>query len=163
MQTETLSATISGADHLVVHAVWNPDGLSVRFADGCQCFAPATDVLKGLQSLPTRVQIDSKGPLGVTLYFGKQKEFYPWDWLRYYGDPLHRAKAAAHIGKAKAHIGERVRLARKSAGLTQQDLALGSGVSRATIARIEADQGGVTLATLTRIAAALGGRFVDVF
>lgn len=48
--------------------------------------------------------------------------------------------------------------ARTALGWTQAELAARAGVARATVARIERGEAGVTLATLQRVAAALGQR-----
>ena len=49
-----------------------------------------------------------------------------------------------------------VRAIRKSAGMTQQQLADKSGIHRVTIARIESDGHTTTMDTAAKIAAALG-------
>lgn len=48
--------------------------------------------------------------------------------------------------------------ARTAAGWTQAELAARAGVARATVARIERGEGGLTVATLQRVAAELGQR-----
>lgn len=56
-------------------------------------------------------------------------------------------------------IGDKVRQARRLAGLTQEQLAIRAGMSQPTIARIEKGRGSwPTLKTLLAIAHALGKR-----
>ena len=163
MQTETLSVTLHNAKQLVSHAEWRKNGLHVRFADGCICVVPPADALQGRSTAPTSIAISTRPPVGLILHFGKDELELPWDWLRGYGDADHVKRAQASLAATKSHIGQRLRDARAQAGLSQEALARASGVSRATIARLEADQGGVTLITLERLAAALGRAFVEVF
>lgn len=163
MQTETLSATLHNAKQLVSHAEWRNGGLHVRFADGCLCVVPLAEALQGRSKLPTSIAISARPPVGLILHFVKDDLELPWDWLRGYGDAEHIKRAQASMAATKSHVGQRLRDARAQAGLTQEALAKASGISRATIARLEADQGGVTLVTLDRLAAALGGAFVEVF
>ncbi len=53
-------------------------------------------------------------------------------------------------------VGERVRDARKAAGLSQRQLAARMGTSQAAVARLEAGGVGATLTTLQKVATALG-------
>jgi transcriptional regulator with XRE-family HTH domain len=53
-------------------------------------------------------------------------------------------------------LGQLIRLARTARGLTQQDLATRSGLSRANIQRLEQGIGTPTLAALTQLATVLG-------
>lgn len=53
-------------------------------------------------------------------------------------------------------VGERIRAVRLHANLTQEKVALASGIDRPSIVRIEAGQQSPTLDTLIRIAAAIG-------
>lgn len=63
-----------------------------------------------------------------------------------------------------ASLGAKVRIARKEANLTPEQLAVALGVSAATIFRIERDDSDVTVARLHLIAQATGkpiGHFLD--
>ena len=53
-------------------------------------------------------------------------------------------------------IGEHIRNRRTSAGLTQQQLATGAGITQSVLSRIESGKGNPTLSLLEEIAAALG-------
>lgn len=53
-------------------------------------------------------------------------------------------------------VGQRIRAARKAIGMSQELLALSIGVSRASVANIEAGRQGLLLRVLVSIAAALG-------
>lgn len=52
---------------------------------------------------------------------------------------------------AAARIGRKLKVARKNAGLSQQDLALRSGTSRSYISRLENDRSDIELGTLRKI------------
>lgn len=55
-----------------------------------------------------------------------------------------------------AHAGERLRLARLRRGKTAEAVAADAGLTRVTLARLEAGDGAATLATLLKVMAALG-------
>ena len=57
---------------------------------------------------------------------------------------------------AVSTTGEAIRGRRKLLGLTQLDVANLCDVSRDTVVRVEADDGGIAIGTLRRIAAAVG-------
>ncbi len=157
------SVALPGADQFVVEASWSPRGLRVRFADGCVCQAPASEFRDKSPNPPTRLTLDPADPHGLWVHFGRRKEFYPWDWLRPYGDAGFRARASANLDRSLAHVADRVRRLREEANVSQQALADRAGVSRATIARLEAGRGGVTLVTLERVAQAVGQTFDEAF
>lgn len=157
------SAVFAGADQLVVEAEWLTRGLRVRFADGCVCLAPAAAFLPRSPKPPTRLVIDPEDPHGVVVQFGRRKEFYPWDWLRHYGDAGFRDRSAANASRSLEHIATRVRRLRSEGNLSQQALADRADLSRATVARLESGRGGVTLATLEHIAHSVGRTFDEVF
>jgi len=56
-------------------------------------------------------------------------------------------------------IGNKIKLARKEAGLTQEQLANEIGLSRVTINNIEKNKYSITLGTLKKISKALNTRF----
>ena len=60
------------------------------------------------------------------------------------------------IADTSSSIGSAVRERRRLLGLTQAEVAGLGEVSRDTVVRVEADDGGIALATLRRIAAAVG-------
>lgn len=163
MQLAQPSATFEAANQLVVHAQWSDHGLHVRFADGLNCHVPLAEALCGHLAAPDRIAISRRPPVGLLLFFGDDQESLPWDWLRGFGDAAHRALAAHNMVSTKAFIAQRLVAARKHAGLTQQQLATAAGIGRATLARLEAGQGGVTVATLQQIGTALGLAFTELF
>ena len=163
MGTPHLHISHPGASQMVVEARWQPPGLEVRFADGCRAVIAAEAFADFSPRPPTDVQFDAAGVYGLWLVFGDRREFFPWDWLRHYADPKFAGQTAANMARTKAHMGERVRAARAALGLSQHQLADLAGLSRATIARLEGGDGGVTLATLERLAVALGADFDGVF
>lgn len=60
-------------------------------------------------------------------------------------------------------IGSEIQRLRQSRGLTLDDLALRSGVSKSILSQIERDQANPTLATIWRISNALNQRMEDLF
>lgn len=60
------------------------------------------------------------------------------------------------IRRANRRLAEDLVTWRKLRGLTQAQLADRSGISRATLARLEGGEGGVTLETLLRVLRSLG-------
>jgi y4mF family transcriptional regulator len=73
-----------------------------------------------------------------------------------------RARSHARQGHAPdlLALGERVRATRVEAGLTQDQLALASGVSRDTVIAVENGRGSVRLGNALRVLKALGLHFV---
>lgn len=163
MVTALARVVDESAHQRIVAAEWQRQGLLVRFADGLVCLAPASEVLAGHRIEPTKLALDSKDPSCLIVYFGRSKTYLPWDFLRDFGDEAHRARSAAAMKDSLAHIARRVRSWRKQVGLSQEGLAERVGLSRATIARLELGQGGVTLATLERIAGGMGTTYEEAF
>jgi ribosome-binding protein aMBF1 (putative translation factor) len=82
---------------------------------------------------------------------------------RYVGDDPERV-AGYERALADAHVARDIYRLRKSAGLTQRELALRVGTTASVISRLEdADYDGHSLSMLRRIAAALGMRAVIQF
>lgn len=71
---------------------------------------------------------------------------------------VRRSDATVGSDSDLLHFADQVRKARLDAGLTQEDLALVSGVGRTMILRIENAWPGVTLGKVARVLAALGLR-----
>ena len=64
--------------------------------------------------------------------------------------------ATEHKQATRDRIGLRIATLRKSAGMTQEELARRAGVDRGNLSRIEAGRYAVTLETVQAIATALG-------
>lgn len=64
--------------------------------------------------------------------------------------------------KVLEHVAGNVRALRQKIGLSQEALAIASGVSRRMIINIETGDANVSLATLDRLAEAMGVRFSDI-
>lgn len=60
------------------------------------------------------------------------------------------------ISDMSASTGSAIRERRRLLGLTQAEVAALCDVSRDTVVRVEADDGGIAIGTLRRIAAAVG-------
>jgi transcriptional regulator with XRE-family HTH domain len=68
----------------------------------------------------------------------------------------HPKSTPPAIKRVNRRLGENVLTWRKLRGLTQAQLADRAGVPRASLSRLEAGDGGITLETLLRILRALG-------
>ena len=77
------------------------------------------------------------------------------------GDPRVIPESVAERG-LRERLGERLRSARTDAGLLQQALAIKLGVSRASVASIEAGKQSITVEQLIRIANLLGTHPADL-
>jgi len=78
-------------------------------------------------------------------------------WVGYY----HQTAAYDESSDARLRIGKRIADLRKSAGMTQEQLATKAGIHQVNLSRIEAGRYAVGLDILDHIAQALGGR-VDI-
>lgn len=82
------------------------------------------------------------------------------------GDKVHTDKVDHMSGdpapEVLTHVGVNVRRLRSAAGLSQQELADASGVSRRTVINLEAGQANVSLSALDTIAEALDTTFVSL-
>ena len=67
------------------------------------------------------------------------------------------------VATDKERISANVRRLRRRAGLTQHELAEKAGISRATLARIEAEESDPAASTLRKLAAALEVTVSDLF
>lgn len=64
--------------------------------------------------------------------------------------------------KTTSNIGATIKAKREAKGLTQEALALATGIHRVTIAKYESTNCGMTLDSATRLAKALGCRVDDL-
>jgi transcriptional regulator with XRE-family HTH domain len=76
---------------------------------------------------------------------------------------LHKQEARMSAERDKERIAASVRHLRRRAGLTQSELAEKAAISRATLARIEAERVDPAASTLRRLADALGVTVNDLF
>jgi transcriptional regulator with XRE-family HTH domain len=69
-------------------------------------------------------------------------------------------RSHASVGKDPAllEIADRIRAARVSAGMTQEELALAAGVGRELVIQLESGKPGVSLGKASRVLGALGMR-----
>lgn len=65
---------------------------------------------------------------------------------------------ATQLAARRLAFGDRLRAARREAGLTQEQLALRAGLDRSAYSELERGQRDVRLSTLLRIESALGAR-----
>lgn len=73
-----------------------------------------------------------------------------------------RSQAEAEAGGVLEHLAKNLRRLRLAAGLSQEELARRSGLSRRMVNGVEAGSTNISLANLDHVAAALGVAFVDL-
>lgn len=127
------------------------DGILVRFADEQEGLIP----LEELKLKPKEIRLPSPYVMEVILQDGRVEEL-PWDYLRAFIDPTHRAQAEAEGRRGRRLFGERLERLRGEAGLSQEALAAKAGISRVTIARLEAGEQDPHYETLLALAQGLG-------
>ena len=71
-------------------------------------------------------------------------------------------RSQAEAGGVLAHLAANLRRLRQAAGLSQEELARQSGLSRRMVNGVEAGSTNISLANLDHVAAALGVAFVDL-
>ena len=71
-------------------------------------------------------------------------------------------RSQAEAGGVLAHLATNLRRLRQAAGLSQEELASQSGLSRRMVNGVEAGSTNISLANLDHVAAALGVAFVDL-
>ncbi len=142
-------------DQMMTAAVLLDTGVQCTFADGASGVIPSPDVLENAEGVEiTGLELPNAYELIVRLSDGRQVEI-PWDFARHYCDRSYRPTVEAIAAAGRRTLGERIRRKRKSAGLTQSELARRAKVGRVTLARLE--NGGQTprFATLKAIAQGL--------
>lgn len=152
-------AYVRNADRMVVAAGLAKDGLWVRFADEREGVVPLADLK--LPGPVTSVSVPSPWIIHLHMHAGGC-EVVPWDFARHFADPDYRSRSDAAADRDRRMLGEKLRAARRSRRLTQSQLAEKAGVSRVTIARIEAGQHAPRYDTLVAIVEALPAEMVEL-
>jgi len=136
---------------------------SCAFKNGRVYFLKRTDIVEDDGSKINNIVID-KDCYCFTVYLESGKEYaIPWDFVlskceknyEYYKD-----KTIERI--TSKEIGARIKKIRKANRLTQDELAIKTGIERPNIARIEAGKHYPALETLDKISEALGVPVADV-
>lgn len=139
----------------IAGAMWSGDAILVEFETGERFRLPAAtfarnEPIRKLRGSGLRVE-----SFAVTIPRPGDDIELPWDFIRYHCDARYRREADRQAVETASRIAERVAKARKRAGLTQEDLAARSAVSRPTIARLETGET-PSFRTLERLAKSLG-------
>ena len=130
------------------------DGVHVIFVDGQAGVIPWRDV-PGITSSDEVQGVKHNADVIWIATRGGTIEL-PWDFARHYADRGFQAREEAIARESRRVLGQRVKQARKSAGLTQERLAQAAGIKRVTLARIEAGENSPRFETLQAIARGLG-------
>jgi hypothetical protein len=81
-----LAGIQGSSQHVVVHAQWGAEGLSVTFADGFSARVPADDVTRLHRYSPSAIRLAEVAPFGIMLRFGlREYAFLSSDRLREFG------------------------------------------------------------------------------
>ena len=131
--------------------------LRVLFADGCVAMVPVSDIEKAGKPVSLdlkRVELSDPYVLLIANTKGGLEDV-PWDLIRHYCDAQFTRMERQKAELSREALGKHVAQLRQRAGMTQEELAKRSGVSRATINRIEKGRMYTRTSTLQRIAKAL--------
>ena len=129
-----------------------PEGIWVRFADEREGVIPY-DAL-ALREPPRQVSIPRTDHLRIRCADGEVEDV-PSDFARNYADESYRARSEAVAAAGRQSVGRRLKTLRESQGVTQEQLALASGIHRVTIARLELGDKLPRFSTLEALAEAL--------
>ena len=149
-------AKVQNADRMMIRAESSHGGLSVSFADGLVSFIPWHSIREiHSQSDVDLIEFNTPNEVVVRNRDGRVAEI-PWDFARHFGDAEYRDRMVQETLRGQRKFAERLRRLRREADLSQQKLADLSGVSRVTIARIEAASQSPKLDTIQKLASAMG-------
>lgn len=143
---------VKDAERMIICARLTRQGIWVRFADDQEGLLPWRDL--HLAAKPKQVQLLSPYLLEIFLEDGQREEL-PWDYVRALVDPEYRRRAEAEGRRGRRLLGERLKRLRAERGLSQEALAAKAGISRVTIARLEAGEQDPHYETLLALAQGL--------
>lgn len=143
---------VKGAERMITAARLGRDGLYVRFADEQEGVVPVADLR--LAGTPEYVTVPRPHVVEIHLADGGVEEL-PWDFIRHFVDERHREVADRAAARGRHLMGTRLRALRSGKGVTQEELAAASGMSRVSIARIETGRQLPRYQTLVALAEAL--------
>lgn len=143
---------VYGAERMVTYAELTAQGLKVRFADDREGVIPWEDLQ--LPGRPKKIELPNSYVIELQMSDGRIEEI-PWDFARHYVDPGYRARSERAAAEGRRIFGQRLRRLRQEKGLSQQELAAKSGISRVTIARIELGEQSPRYETIVALAKGL--------
>ena len=144
---------IKNDSRIMTSAQPSASGLKIAFADGLVSVVPWERVCQGASALMS-LSLDSPHLAIAKTSEGETVEI-PWDFARHFGDSEYRKRMDDLALQGQRKFAMRLRDRRRSAGLSQRQLAEMSGVGEATVARLETAAQSPRLETLRRLAAAL--------
>ena len=125
------------------------------FKDMKKYFLRRDDVPDNLNGRIARIVIDRTGYHFTVEYVSRERSIVPWDLVRSLCDEKYEYhKNNRSAGISVREIGQKIKQHRRSAKLTQEELATKTGIQRANIARIEAGKHSPSLETLEKISQA---------
>ncbi len=147
---------VKNANRMMTLANLLEDGIELTFADGAKGLIPYTEFpeIEGRATVST-LELPNPYEMVMRTTEGEHVEI-PWDFARHYCDTSYRPTVEALAMRSKRTLGQRIRQARKAAGLTQEALARASHVGRVTLVRLESGEQTPRFKTLDAIAKALG-------
>jgi len=148
-----MTAYVKDAERMIIRARLTGEGILVRFADDREGLIPLEGL--GFAAAPQEIRLSSPYVLEIRLSDGSHEEL-PWDYVRAFVDPEYRERAQEEGRRGRRLLGERLARLRREAGLSQEALAAKSGISRVTIARLEAGERDPHYETLRALAQGLG-------
>lgn len=150
---QTQAIYVKDAERMITSARLTPEGIRVRFADEREGLIPFEELELGAE--PQEIRLPSPYLLEILLSDGRREEL-PWDYVRAYLDPEYRKRAEEEGRRGRRLLGGRLKRLRGQKGLSQEALAARSGISRVTIARLEAGEQDPHYETLRALAKGLG-------
>ena len=151
-----VTVLVSNANRMMTAASLLEDGVELAFADGAKGLVPFADLPEvGQGAAVSAIELPNPYELALLTASGDRVEI-PWDFARHYCDVSYRPTVEALALGGRRTLGERIRDARRRAGLTQAGLARAARLGRATLARLEKGEQSPRFKTLNAIADALG-------
>ncbi|MBM3942941.1 MAG: helix-turn-helix domain-containing protein [SAR202 cluster bacterium] len=146
---------VAHADEMMSRAELESRGIWITFANGRRGLVPFSDIPEIGQYENLRdFELPSTDELILRAVDGRSVAL-PWDFVRHYCDKEYRPRIEKAAATGRKVLGERIKHARKQAGLTQEALARVTKVARVTLARIERGDQSPRYDTLLAIAAGL--------
>ena len=143
---------IEGASRMMTRAEFTPSGIRIYFADGKEGVIPFGTL--NLSEPPIKIMFTNPYELRIFTKTGEAPAI-PWDFARHFVDPDYKAKSQQVAIRGRKALGKRLKQFRKAKRLTQAQLAHQAGISRVSLARIEAGTHSPRLETLIALAQAL--------
>lgn len=147
---------VKNADRMLTSVRALSRGIEVAFADGCKGLIPFTDIPE-VGTLTNLSRIDLPNPYMLILHTDRGDTVeLPWDVGRHYCEPTYRHRVERVAATGRQALGQRIRHFRERVGITQDTLATGAGIGRATLVRLETGTQSPRYTTLLALAEALG-------